>query len=58
VSQDQAIKYYKTAFHQMCIGCHKDMKKKNEELEFSYRKMEKELPKTGPTSCIQCHPKD
>ncbi len=58
VAPDQAILYYKTAFHQMCIGCHKEMKMVNEELEMSYKRLDEELPRTGPTGCIQCHPKD
>ena len=58
VEPDQAILYYKTAFHQMCIGCHKEMKQINKELEMSYKRLDKELPQTGPTGCIQCHPKE
>ena len=53
-----AILYYKTAFHQMCIGCHKEMRIINTELEMSYRRLDRELPRTGPTGCIQCHPKE
>lgn len=55
---DQAVLYYKTAFHTMCIGCHREMRKKNKELEMSYKRLDKELPRTGPTGCIQCHPKE
>jgi hypothetical protein len=55
---DQAILYYKTAFHQMCIGCHKEMRIINKELEMSYKRLDKELPRTGPTGCIECHPKE
>jgi hypothetical protein len=55
---EEAIKYYKTAYHNMCIGCHKEMKKINKELEMSHRKLDKELPRTGPTGCHQCHPKE
>ena len=58
VDEDQMMRYYKTAYHQMCIGCHKEMKLKNKELEMSYKKLNKELPNTGPTGCIQCHPKE
>ena len=58
VAPDQAILYYKTAFHQMCIGCHKEMKQINIELEMSYKRLDKELPQTGPTGCIECHPKE
>jgi hypothetical protein len=36
-------KYYFTAIHENCVGCHKDMKKAGKP--------------TGPTSCTDCHPK-
>ncbi|UCG06831.1 MAG: cytochrome c3 family protein [Desulfobacterales bacterium] len=58
VDPNQAILYYKTAYHNMCIGCHKEMRRINKELELSYKKLDKELPRTGPTGCIQCHPKE
>ena len=58
VDRDQAILYYKTAFHDMCIGCHREMRRINKELEMSYKKLDQELPRTGPTGCIQCHPKE
>jgi len=58
VKAEVAIIYYKTAYHRMCIGCHKEMKMVNKELEMSYKSLDKELPRTGPTGCIQCHPKD
>lgn len=56
----EAIKYYKKAFHAQCIGCHKDIIKKNKEAENSViadliKKPEIVVP--GPTSCIKCHPK-
>jgi hypothetical protein len=56
-SETMAIKYYKKAFHELCIGCHKDIKQKNKELEFSQKTLTVALAKTGPTGCIQCHPK-
>jgi len=28
------------------------------EVEMSYRILKTELPKTGPTGCIECHPKE
>ncbi|MGD8523165.1 MAG: cytochrome c3 family protein [Desulfobacterales bacterium] len=58
VNRDQAILYYKTAFHDMCIGCHREMKRLNKEMEMSYKRLNKELPRTGPTGCVQCHPKE
>jgi hypothetical protein len=58
IEKEQAIKYFKSAFHQMCIGCHKEMKIQNKKLEMSYKELDKELPNTGPTGCVQCHPKE
>ncbi len=52
------MRYYKNAYHDMCIGCHKKIKAENEKLEASYRTLNKPLPQTGPTGCHQCHPKD
>jgi hypothetical protein len=56
--KEQMMRYFKTAYHQMCIGCHKEIKKKNKELEMSYRKLDKPLPNTGPISCNDCHPRE
>lgn len=56
--EDLTMRYYKTAYHRMCISCHREMKRINKELEMSYKKLDKELPRTGPTGCIQCHPKE
>jgi hypothetical protein len=55
---DQAIRYYKTGYHQLCIGCHKEIKTQNLELESSYKELKETLTVPGPTSCIQCHPKE
>ena len=54
---DTGIKYYKYAFHQQCIGCHKEIKIKRKKMEMSYKTLEVKLPKTGPTECKECHPK-
>lgn len=54
----QRIKYYKKAYHQMCIGCHKEISEKNKEIELAKKTLETPLMKTGPTGCIKCHPKD
>jgi len=51
------LKYYKTAYHNLCIGCHKKMKMKNKQLEKSQTALKTKLPATGPTGCIKCHPK-
>ena len=58
VDDAQLIKYYKTAYHRMCINCHKDIKAQNKKLEMSGRILKENLPNSGPTSCIQCHPKE
>jgi len=52
-----AIRYYKTAFHNQCKGCHKEIKRKNKEMEKSYTVLKPKLLKAGPTGCVQCHPK-
>jgi hypothetical protein len=54
---DTGIKYYKYAFHQQCVGCHKEIKIKRKKMEMSYKTLEVQLPKTGPTGCKECHPK-
>jgi hypothetical protein len=56
-SEDDAITYFKSAYHKLCITCHKDIKAKNLELQKSLRSPSAKLPKTGPTSCSDCHPK-
>ncbi len=53
---DQGIKYYKYAYHENCIGCHKEIKIKRKKMSFATH--EAKLPKTGPTGCIECHPKE
>lgn len=54
----EEIKYFKKAYHEQCIGCHKIMKLKNRKIEMSRKKLDEPLPSPGPTSCIQCHPKE
>ena len=53
-----AIRYYKTAYHKMCIGCHKEIKIQNKKLEMSFKELIGKLTIPGPTSCIGCHPKE
>jgi len=55
--EEAAINYYKSAYHNMCITCHKEIKAKNLALEKSLKTLKTPLPKTGPTSCSECHPK-
>ena len=54
------INYFKKAYHQKCIGCHQEIKRQNSSKEKSLRVSDKQLTlqKTGPTGCIECHPKD
>lgn len=55
---EEGIKYYKYAYHQNCIGCHKKEKMKRKKLEMTYKAPEKETPPVVPTSCTECHPKE
>lgn len=55
---DVAIKYYKYAYHQACIGCHKEIKARNLTLEKSYQVVEGKMEPAGPSGCIECHPKE
>ena len=55
---DMKILYYKKAYHDLCIGCHKEIKKKNKAMEASKASLGEKLPPTGPTGCNQCHPKE
>ena len=54
----EEIRYYKKAYHELCIGCHKIMKLKNKNIEMSGEKIDGPLPSVGPTSCVECHPKE
>jgi hypothetical protein len=56
-AEDAAITYFKSAYHKLCITCHKDIKAKNLELQKSLKSPSPKLPKTGPTTCTGCHPK-
>ncbi len=54
----EEIRYFKKAYHESCIGCHKVMRLKNRKIEMSGKKLDGPLPNPGPTSCIECHPKE
>ena len=56
LTEAEKIAYFKEAFHQLCINCHKDIQEQNLKLEMSLRRIEGKLPKTGPTGCVDCHP--
>ena len=55
---EAAIQYYKKAYHQQCIGCHKEIKEKNLALEMSREPLDQPIVMGGPTGCVKCHPKD
>ena len=50
------IRYYKNAYHSMCIGCHKEVKQRNRKAEAMKLAGSDTIEPTGPTGCIQCHP--
>ena len=52
------IRYYKDAFHTMCIGCHKELKAQYQAKENSILGVSGKLTAPGPTSCSGCHPKE
>jgi len=54
----EAVSYYKTAYHGLCIGCHKEIKANNKKLAMTKATGTAKLAKTGPTGCVQCHPKE
>ena len=53
-----AIRYYKYAFHQQCIRCHREIKMHNEKLERSRKRLSEPLQWPGPTGCVGCHPRE
>ena len=56
-SADEAILFYKKAYHDLCIGCHKEIKAKNRAMAKSGN-LGGRIAKAGPTGCVQCHPKE
>jgi hypothetical protein len=57
-SADNDLRYYKYAYHQNCISCHRRLAIERQKLEQSKTVVTESLPKTGPTGCIECHPRD
>jgi hypothetical protein len=55
--KEKPYRYYKTAYHNQCIVCHKEIKEANLKMEMSKKAIQGSLPKTGPTGCSECHPK-
>ncbi len=58
IDKDLAFRYYKNAYHGQCIGCHKRMKLEIQKMANTLAGIDGELPATGPTGCIECHPKE
>jgi hypothetical protein len=58
VDKDEAFRYYKSAYHDQCIGCHKSMKQEIEKMANSLASIDGKLPVTGPVGCVGCHPKE
>jgi nitrate/TMAO reductase-like tetraheme cytochrome c subunit len=58
IDKDQAFRYYKNAYHGQCIGCHKKMKQDIQQKANMLAGIDGKLPTTGPTGCIECHPKE
>jgi hypothetical protein len=58
VDPKDAIRYYKAAYHNACIGCHKKIKQQNKAIENSYRSATTSIQSSGPTGCADCHPKE
>jgi len=50
-------RYYKNAFHGLCIKCHKKIRAKNQLLAASTQLLEEKPSPVGPTGCVKCHPK-
>jgi len=57
VKTDLAYRYFKDAYHNQCIGCHKANKEKNAILESSKKVLKSNLQNPGPTGCVECHPR-
>jgi hypothetical protein len=54
---DKAYRYFKNAYHNQCIGCHKANKQKNAKLELSKKALKSNPKNPGPTGCVECHPR-
>jgi hypothetical protein len=56
--QDERMLYYKAAYHKLCIGCHKEIKSRNRQVAQYNQSSDARIMPTGPTGCVQCHPKE
>jgi hypothetical protein len=52
-----ATRYYKDAYHQQCLECHKEIRKQNllAEKKLRISDADTQIKKAGPLSCKQCH---
>ena len=57
IDKAKMIRYYKEAYHINCIGCHKRLKRKIQQMASAHGSVNVKLPTTGPTGCIGCHPR-
>ncbi len=57
-SGDDPVMYYKNAYHDQCIGCHKAIKAHNKQISMAMGGKQERIKPTGPTSCNSCHPKE
>ncbi len=55
---DEPIMYYKASFHHKCIRCHKEIKAENESMAGKFPADDTHIKPTGPTGCVECHPKE
>ena len=57
VSDKEAIKYFKNAYHKACIGCHKEIKAGNLSAESKLRVSDTDtvIKNVGPITCKACH---
>lgn len=53
-----AARYYKNAYHGLCIGCHQEIKRKAKAIENSNLPVGQKVPSAGPTGCSECHQKE
>ena len=53
-----SIGYFKFAFHRKCIDCHTAIATRNARLAGTVFRLNTPPQKTGPTSCVQCHPRE
>ena len=51
-----AYRYFKSAFHGSCLGCHKTMTSQNL-VAAKANSVTTVQQKTGPTGCVLCHPR-